>query len=154
MTRHPLLRASSYLLLAGTLAFTLHSWADDDAFRQYAPQDSHAAIKAVSVGTSAHDKFDPARTGTSFPEGTQQVLVWYRWADAQPGKKIGIQWSLGGATVLEQGETIDKPAGTAAWFLKLSKGSPLPSGNYQVELLEDDKVMTAIPFTIGKSQGE
>jgi len=53
---------------------------------------------------------------------------------------------------LEQGEAFAKPAGTSAWVLKMGAGSTLPPGSYRVELLENEKPVTSIPFHVGAEQ--
>lgn len=122
---------------------------DDAALEQYAPKSESAAIKAVSLGTSSGDSFDPKRTGTQFPEGTDRVVVWYRWSGADKSLRIDNVWYQEGESVLEQGEVVGKESGDAAWLLKLETGGALPEGSYEVRLLEDGNVVTTIPFKVG-----
>lgn len=119
---------------------------------RYRPQEPGAAIKAVSLSASDRDVFDGKRVATVFPEGVGRIVVWYRWEGARKGLRLDIRWSLEGAVVLEEGEAVDKAAGTAAWILKTG-GGPLPAGSYKVELLESGKPVTAIPFRIGGKAG-
>lgn len=123
--------------------------ADAAALGAYAPRSPHAAIKAVSLSSSDHDAFDPAHAGTAFPDTTHQVVVWYRWAGADPAAKVAIHWLKGNDKVLEQGEAFAKAAGSSAWVLKMDAGGLLPTGNYRVELLENGKPVTRIPFRVG-----
>ena len=122
---------------------------DDAALEQYAPKSESAAIKAVSLGTSSGDSFDPKRTGTQFPESTDRVVVWYRWSGADKSLRIDNVWYHEGDSVLEQGEVVGKESGDAAWLLKLETGGTLPEGSYEVRLLEDGNVVTTIPFKVG-----
>ncbi|HLG11630.1 MAG TPA: hypothetical protein VI876_07720 [Dehalococcoidia bacterium] len=122
---------------------------DDAALDQFAPKSESAAIKAVSLGTSSGDSFDPKRTGTEFPEGTDRIVVWYRWSGADKALQIDNVWYQDGDVVLEQGEAVGKESGDAAWLLKLEAGGALPEGGYEVRLLEDGRVVTTIPFKIG-----
>jgi hypothetical protein len=115
---------------------------------QFKPKDSQAVIKAVSLGASDRQAFDPKRVGTEFPQGVTHIVAWYRWDGAKTGHKVSLHWLHEGKKVLEQGEPLGKPAGTEAWFLKTPGGS-LPTGNYKVEFLENDQVVTTIPFRIG-----
>lgn len=143
-------RRSAAWVLSISVLFALGCTSEADVgMQEYAPQSSDAAIKAVSLGTSDTNKFDPTRTGTKFPEGTKRVVVWYRWADAPDGAQVGIRWSRGGTVVLEQGEAFGKSSGSAAWFLQMSAGGDLPVGDYHVDLLENDQVVTTIPFHVG-----
>jgi hypothetical protein len=119
------------------------------ALAKYAPQSSDADIEAVSLSASEDDTFDPERVGTEFPDTTRQVAVWYRWDDADSGKKVGIRWTKNGEVVLEQGDTLAKASGASAYVLKMAAGSKLPIGDYQVELLENGVAVTKIPFTVG-----
>jgi len=121
---------------------------DPPALEQYRPKAAGAVIKAASLSASDRDSFDPKRVGTEFREGVTHVVVWYRWEGAKSGHRVDIHWSLEGSRVLEQGEAIKKAAGTEAWVLKTT-GGPLPAGNYRVELLENGKAVTTIPFRIG-----
>ena len=122
---------------------------DDVALDGYAPKSPSAAIKAVSLGTSSGDSFDPKRTGTQFPKGIDRVVVWYRWSGADKSLQIDNVWYQEGESVLEQGEAVEKEAGDAAWIMKLQDGGPLDEGSYEVRLLENGTVVTTIPFKIG-----
>lgn len=126
--------------------------AEAAALGAYAPRSPDAAIKAVSLSSSDHNTFDPARVGTAYPDTTRQVVVWYRWAGADPAAKVAIHWFQGETKVLEQGEAFAKPAGSSAWVLKMGAGSALPPGSYRVELLENEKPVTSIPFQVGAEQ--
>jgi hypothetical protein len=123
--------------------------AEDAAMAEYAPQQPDAAIQAVNLGTSDSERFDFDRTGTEFPDGTDRVLVWYRWDGADAGTRMDNRWWLGERQVLSQGEVVNDAAGNAAWLLMMDAGSPLPNGSYRVELLENGTVVTTIPFNIG-----
>jgi hypothetical protein len=67
---------------------------------------------------------------------------------------VGIRWSKDGQVVLEQGDTLAKASGASAYVLKMSAGSKLPVGIYEVELLEDGVAVTKIPFKVGEPSGE
>lgn len=141
-------------LLISLLAFGACTTADKVALEEYAPSSPEADIEEVSLSASENDAFDPERVGTEFPDTTKQVAVWYKWDDADSGKKVGIRWSKNGEVVLEQGETLSKIAGASAYVLKMAAGSKLPIGDYQVELLEDGVSVTKIPFKVGDIAGE
>jgi hypothetical protein len=126
--------------------------AEKTALSQYAPRSPDAAIKAVSLSSSDRETFDPARAGTTYPDTTRQVVVWYRWAGADPAAKVGIHWFKGNEKVLEQGEAFAKASGSSAWVLKMDAGGTLPADNYRVELLENGKQVTTIPFQVGAEQ--
>ncbi len=153
------MRARHLLSPGPALAFVLLAAAacttpDKAGLEEYAPKSPEAAIEAVSLSASDNDNFDPDRVGTEFPDTTEQVAVWYRWDNANSGTKVGILWSKDGQVVLEQGDTLVKVSGASAFILKLAAGSKLPSGNYQVELLEAGVAVTAIPFKVGAGSGE
>jgi len=136
-------------LLISLLALGACTTPDKVALEQYAPSSPEADIEEVSLSAAENDTFDPERVGTEFPDTTKQVAVWYKWDDADSGKKVGIRWSKNGEVVLEQGETLAKIAGASAYVLKMAAGSKLPIGDYQVELLEDGVSVTKIPFKVG-----
>jgi hypothetical protein len=120
-----------------------------EGLTQFAPT-GEAWIEAVDLGTNSLESFDPGQSATSFPTGTERVVVWYRWEGAELGKRIDNRWSYQGNMVLEQGEVLERDTGTAAWFLVSEDGGPLPDGAYQVELVEDGRAVTTIPFSIGE----
>lgn len=124
--------------------------ADPPTLDQYKPKVAGAVIKAVSLSASDRDSFDPKRVATQFPEGVTHVVVWYRWEGAKSAHRVAIHWYLESSQVLEQGEEVGKSAGSEAWVLKTT-GGPLPAGNYRVELLENGKAVTTIPFLIGRT---
>jgi hypothetical protein len=126
--------------------------AEKTALSQYAPRSPDAAIKAVSLSSSDREAFDPARAGTTYPDTTRRVVVWYRWAGADPAAKVDIHWFKGNEKVLEQGEAFAKPSGSSAWVLKMDAGGTLPADNYRVDLLENGKQVTSIPFQVGAEQ--
>ena len=118
---------------------------------QYAPKASEAVIKAVSLSAGESTDLNPGAIGTEFPEGARRVVAWYYWDGAKPGHKVDIRWSKDGTMVLEQSEQFTEPTGSSAWFLDMTGGnSPLPTGSYTVELHENGKRVTAIPFRIGR----
>lgn len=131
------------------LALSACTTPDKVALEEYAPKSPDADIEAVSLSATDDDAFDPSRVGTEFPDTTEQVAVWYKWKDADSGKKVGIRWSKDGQVVLEQGDTLAKISGASAYVLKMAAGSKLPIGDYQVELLEDGVAVTKIPFKVG-----
>ena len=115
---------------------------------QFAPKSADAAIKEVSLCSSESNGFDPRRVGTTFRQGVKNVVVWYRWDGSPIGRRLDVRWSRESKVVLTQGESVDEAAGESSWTLAMSSGSPLPPGGYRVELIEDGKTVTAIPFQI------
>ena len=146
-------RCFSRLAFVALLALGACTAPDKVALEEYAPASPDADIEAVSLSASDNDTFDPERVGTEFPDTTEQVAVWYKWDNADSGKKVGIRWSKDGEVVLEQGDTLAKISGASAYVLKMAAGSKLPIGDYQVELLEDGVAVTKIPFKVGDSDG-
>jgi len=141
-----------WAVIPALVALTACATTDKVALREFAPTSSEADIEAVSLSASDNDTFDPERVGTEFPDTTKQVAVWYRWDDADSGKKVGIRWSKNGEVVLEQGDTLAKISGASSYVLKMAAGSKLPIGDYQVELLEDGVAVTKIPFKVGAGE--
>jgi hypothetical protein len=135
------------------LALSACTTTDKVALKDFAPKSPDADIVAVSLSASDNDTFDPERVGTEFPDTTKQVAVWYRWKEADSGKKVDIRWSKGGDVILEQNDTLRRPSGASAYVLKMGAGSNLPTGAYQVELLEEGNAVTKIPFQIGSGDG-
>jgi hypothetical protein len=119
-------------------------------FDEYKPKDAAAVIKAVSLSSSDRERFNPDAVATQFPEGVTHVVVWHRWEGATPGHRVNVQWFHEGTRLLEQGEPLTTPGGTEAWALRTTSG-PLPAGSYRVDLLENGKTVTSIPFSIGRA---
>jgi len=115
---------------------------------RYAPKDADAAIKNVSLCWSEEKAFDPTRVGTTFRQGVKNVVVWYRWEGSPMGRRMDVRWSREGKVVLTQGENVDEASGESSWTLSMSSGGPLPPGRYRVELIEDGKTVTGIPFQV------
>jgi hypothetical protein len=115
---------------------------------QFAPKSADAAIKSVSLCSSETSGFDPRKVGTTFRQGVKNVVVWYHWDGSPTGRRIEVRWSREGKVILTQGENADEPAGESSWTLAMSSGGALPPGAYRVELAEDGKTVTAIPFQI------
>ncbi len=115
---------------------------------RFAPKSADAAIKDVSLCSSETSQFDLRRVGTTFRQGVKNVVVWYRWEGSPLGRRMDVRWSREGKVVLTQGENVDEASGESSWTLAMSGGGRLPSGGYRVELIEDDKAVTAIPFQI------
>jgi uncharacterized RDD family membrane protein YckC len=114
----------------------------------YAPRDPNSLVKAVSLCFSEKDAFDPDRVGTAFSEGVRRIVVWYRWAGSKGKNRMDIRWFKGESLILEQGEDLERPEGSSSWILKMSAGGTLPLGTYHVELLENGRPVTRIPFLI------
>lgn len=144
-------QAVSCVVFTLVLGLAACGQAPDFALTEYAPKSSSASIKAVSLGTSDSNNFDSKRVATQFPAGTKKVLVWYRWEGADKDGKVAIHWTMDGAPVLQQGEAFGKESGSAAWILEMGAGGDLPPAAYKVELLENDAVVTTIPFQVGSA---
>ena len=115
---------------------------------QFAPKSADAAIKDVSLCSSETTQFDPRNVGTTFRPGVKNVVVWYRWDGSPMGRRVDVRWFRQGKVVLTQGENVDEASGESSWTLAMSSGGSLPAGSYRVELIEDGKTVTAIPFQI------
>ena len=115
---------------------------------QFAPKGAGAAIKDVSLCSSETNRFDPRTVGNAFRQGVKNIVVWYRWDGSPMGRRMEVRWSREGKVLLTQGETVDEVSGESSWTLAMSSGGPLPPGGYRVELIEDGKTVTAIPFQI------
>jgi len=64
------------------------------------------------------------------------------------GRRIDVRWSREGKVILTQGENVDETSGESSWTLAMSSSGSLPPGSYRVELTEDGKSVTTIPFQI------
>jgi hypothetical protein len=115
---------------------------------QFAPKSADAAIKEVSLCSSETNQFDPRTVGNTFRHGVKNIVVWYRWEGSPMGRRMDVRWSREGKVVLTQGENADEAAGESSWTLAMSSGGPLPAGGYRVELIEEGKTVSAIPFQI------
>ena len=115
---------------------------------QFAPKSADAAIKDVSLCSSETSQFDPRKVGTTFRQEVKNVVVWYRWEGSPAGRRMDVRWSREGKELLKQGENVDEASGESSWTLGMSSGGPLPPGGYRVELIEDGKTVTTIPFQI------
>jgi hypothetical protein len=117
--------------------------------KQFAPKDPAATIKAVSLSSRKGDtEFDPTTVGTQFADDVKHVVLWYRWQEAEKGRRVDIRWAKEGEIVLEQWEVLQEPSGNASWYLEKEGVGPLPAGRYQVILLENGTQVTEIPFQI------
>ena len=110
---------------------------------QYKPKVAGAVIRAVSLSASNTDDFDSKRVGTEFPSGAPRVIVYYLWEGAKPGHRVEARWFKDKSAVAEKSFTLTTEKG----FGDFSIG-PLPAGGYRVDLLENGKVVTTIPFRI------
>jgi hypothetical protein len=144
--------ACALLVVSGTLTEAAETVEPFKTLDQYRPPAATAVIKAVSLSASDQQRFNPQAVGTEFPGSTTHVVVWYRWEGALPGHRLDVHWFHEGTKVLEQGEQVTKRAGAEAWVLKATDG-PLPAGSYRVDLLENGKTVTSIPFRIGGTAG-
>ena len=142
--------------LVGALLVAIGTVAVGDVFAastarplpQFAPKNTDAAIKDVSLCSSETSQFDPRKVGTTFQRGVKNVVAWYRWEGSPTGRRMDVRWSREGKQLLTQGENVDEASGESSWTLAMSSGGPLPAGGYRVELIEDGKTVTAIPFQI------
>jgi hypothetical protein len=141
-------------LIYAALGLSACTTPDKVALHKYAPKSGTGAIEAVSLSPSEHDAFEPKRVGTELSDSTAQVAVWYRWAHADSGLRVGIRWSKSGEVVLQQEDTLREVAGASAYVMKLSGGSALPTGEYDVQLLENGVPVTHIPFKVGGAAPE
>lgn len=117
---------------------------------EIAPANPDAAIAQVSLGWNDYDAegLDPDRVGTEFAHGVMQVVVWFRWADARPPRRIGARWTWGELFLHQVEDVIRTKEGTGWWGLRDEERKPLPPGDYRVELLEEGKEVATIPFRI------
>lgn len=144
------------VLVIGGIAFVgwhkLRQSARDSvpALTQYAPKDSHAIIQSVSLSSTMGQDFDTVRVGTKFDSGIKSAVLWYRWSNAAPGALLQIAWSKDNSEILQQQVQVATSSGEQAFALRTPDGAALPDGHYQVALLEAGKLVTSIPFQIGR----
>jgi hypothetical protein len=152
-TRRAAVVASLLIVVAGPPVEATGAAEPFKILDQYKPKDATAVIKAVSLSSSEQRRFNPQAVGTEFPEGTTHVAVWYRWEGALPGHRLEVHWFHEDTKVLEQDEQVTKQAGAEAWVLEAT-GGPLPTGRYRVDLLENGKTVTSIPFRVGGTESQ
>ncbi|MEX1203666.1 MAG: hypothetical protein WEB85_00305, partial [Dongiaceae bacterium] len=119
-------------------------------FAQYAPREP-SAIKEVALGWAEADEdgYFPDRAGTEFAEGVTQIVVWFRFAGARTGLALAARWYLNDAPLFESDSIpVAQSDGKIWWGMVRDDQMSLAAGAYRVELLEDGKAVTVIPFTV------
>jgi hypothetical protein len=140
----------------------------EDAFtigkpRSKAEQDVKDAVSSASlrgapagsvIRTRGVKAPEAANAGPDFAEGVHEVDYWYEWSGAQPGYRVEVRLLKDDNVVSQSTDTLSTASGQNNVQFKFSTGAPLPSGNYQIAMIEDGKPWPLLAFTIGKPRAD
>lgn len=105
-------------------------------------------VDDIQICEDLDDSMMPVRSGVVLPGGASKVCVWFKYSKAREGDSLEIAWRQGARTVQKDIFRITKPKGVRAFYLMKEDRSPLPPGEYEVELICNGKKKTARDFTI------
>ena len=88
--------------------------------------------------------------GTAFPAGTKIVYAVWACRGMYPGLEMVNKWYLNGQEYGSSTISWDRPDERGRWWVSLSRqsGAPLPSGDYQLELYVEGRMLQSGTFVI------
>lgn len=105
-------------------------------------------VDDIQICEDLDDSMMPVRRGIVLPGGTSKVCIWFKYSRAREGDSLEIVWRHGARTIQKDIFRITKPKGVRAFYLMKEDRSPLPQGDYEVELICNGKKKTVREFTV------
>ena len=126
---------SVLLILASALAFA----ADGDI-----------QITDIKMARGIDEKYRPLDASKNFSADAAKVYCWFEWTNAQSQSPITAKWTYvtESIPILDYPFSIPRKQGAGGVALAMPEGKTFPPGQYEVQLLQDKKVLKSIKFEI------
>jgi len=114
------------------------------------PMGEKVHITDIKMASSIDANLAPVQVTDTFPEGTTKVSCWFKWEDSPAGTKLTAKWDYltEKIHVLDYNLSLPRRNGMGGVLLTLPEGKTLPSGSYQVALMQGKKSLRSIPFQV------
>ena len=106
-----------------------------------------SVVKQAVLCTGVDEHNVPQGVSNSFPAGTQKVALYVKIEDAPANAEITVEWSRDGRLLRRRLMVV---AGNKQFisYVYASQQQSMQAGNYVVEIKENGRLVTRLPFTI------
>ena len=111
-------------------------------------------VDDIQICEDIDDNMKPVRRGVVLPGGVSRACLWFQYSKAREGDSLEIIWSHEDHTLQKDVFRIAKQSGVRAFYLMKEDRSPLPPGDYTVELICNGKKKTVREFAIQALKNE
>jgi len=100
--------------------------------------------------TAVDESLLPVKITDTFPKDTTKVSCWIKWRNSKINAQIFAKWHYvtDDIHILNYSFTIPKKEGAGSVTLSMPEGKRLPSGNYKVDLVSNNRVLKSLTFKI------
>ncbi len=112
--------------------------------------DGDIQITDMKMARGIDEKYRPLDTSKNFSADTAKVYCWFEWKNAQSQSPITAKWTYitESIPILDYPFSIPRKQGAGGVALAMPEGKMFPVGQYEVQLLQDKKVLKSIKFGI------
>ena len=119
-----LLVFSSIIFFALFLVWTFNHRGSLDSF----------SVESLAICLNVDDDFCPRSVGDRFRFGTRQLCLWLKHNGGRAGDSMRFMWYFRGQLIYQERYVLSKPQGRNLFYLLRDDGSPLPVGDYRVDI--------------------
>ena len=111
-------------------------------------------ITDIKMAQGVDEKYMPIGPAKDFPDGTTKVFCWFEWKDAEVKNPVTARWTYvtESIPILDYSIPIPRKSGSGGVAISMPGGKAFPEGEYEVQLLQDKKVLKTLKFEILKKK--
>ena len=115
-----------------------------------AAADGDIQITDIKMARGIDAQYRPLDASKKFSANTDKVYCWFEWKNAQSQSPITAKWTYvtESIPILDYPFSIPRKQGAGGVALAMPEGKTFPPGQYEVQLLQDKKVLKSIKFEI------
>ena len=116
--------------------------------------DNGIQITDIKMAKGVDEKYMPVGPAKSFPNGTAKVFCWFEWKNAEVKNVLTVKWTYvtESIPILDQSIPMPRKSGSGGVALAMPGEKTFPDGEYEVQLLQDKKVLKTLRFEILKKK--
>jgi len=104
----------------------------------------------VKIARAVDENMAPINVTNTFPKGTIKVFCWFKWQDSKVNTQIVVKWDYvtDQIHIIDNTFSIPRRSGMGSVSLIMPKGKVMPSGTYQVTLMQEKLALKSLAFEI------
>lgn len=107
-------------------------------------------ITDIKTAEGISEKFEPVKPSKNFRKGSTKVFCWFSWRDNDLKLPVTAKWTYvtDDIHILDYNVPIARTNGSGGTSFSMPAGKELPSGEYRVDLMADQKILKSASFTV------
>jgi len=112
--------------------------------------DGDIQITDIKIAHGIDAQYRPLDVSKSFSADTAKVYCWFEWKNAESKTPLTAKWTYvtESIPILDYPFSIPRKQGAGGVALGMPEGKKFPAGQYEVQLLQDKKVLKSAKFEI------